>query len=249
VKLNDDLIVNSNDLDKFQKIINVQFTEHKYLIQALTHGSLFSGDSEKSAAFKKANRLESKDYEKLEFLGDSVLGLIVAEYAYHDTKIEAYTRLTGKSIEGVSTNLKKILVSNESLKSIAEKISLRDFVLCEAHVNIDGKLPDIIEALIGAIYLDNNGYAQAKGFVHTFFDLDNALEKISHANPKGKLKEIFDRDRSNFEYKLLSKQGMDHDINFTVELLVEGKIASTGSGKRIKDAEKDAAETYLNSLV
>lgn len=249
VKLNDDLTVNSDDLLEFQKRMNVQFENNAVLIQALTHGSLFSGDSDRLDAFKFANKLESKDYEKLEFLGDSVLGLIVAEYAYRDKKIEEYTRSTGKSIEGVSTNLKKILVSNQSLKVIADKINIKDYVLCEDHVNIDGKLPDIIEAIIGAIYLHAGGYSQAQNFVHSFFDLDNALEKFSSLNPKGKLKEIFDQKKTDFEYNVLSKQGMDHDISFTVGLFIDGKLVLEGYGKRIKDAEKDAAEKYLNTLI
>ncbi|WP_406661652.1 ribonuclease III domain-containing protein [Methanolobus sp. ZRKC3] len=245
MKLNDDLTVNSDDLETFQKIINVQFTDSRFLIQALTHGSLFNGDSEKLDIFKKRNNLEEKDYEKLEFLGDSVLGLIVAEYAYYDKKIDEYTKSTGKSIEGVSTDLKKVLVSNKSLKSIAKKIDLENYVLCEPHVNIDGKLPDIIEALIGSIYLNNHGFCQVRKFVYSFFDLEKALDKLSSLNPKGRLKEIFDKQGSDFEYRILCEHGMDHEKSFTVGLFVDDKQKSEGYGKRIRDAEKDAAEKYL----
>ena len=247
VRLNNDLSVNSDDLEDFQNKINVHFADQCLLIQALTHGSLFSGDSEKLATFKKANKLEDTDYEKLEFLGDSVLGLIVAEYAYYDKEIKDYTKKTGKSIEGVCTDLKKTLVSNESLKSIANKLDLENYVLCGPHVNIDGKLPDIIESLIGSIYLGSLGYCQARKFVYTFFELEKALNKIPHLNPKGKIKQFFDKQESDFEYRVLSEQGMAHDKCFIVGLFVDGELILQGYGKKIKDAEKDAAEKYLQS--
>ena len=132
---------------KFQEIIGFRFIDKNYLIQALLHGSLFSGDKEKLSAFRKANNLENKDYEKLEYLGDSVLGLIIAEYAYHDQTVNEYAKSKGLTIEGVCTKIKVILASNENLKPVAHKIKLSKFVLSEGHVNIDGKLADIIEAL------------------------------------------------------------------------------------------------------
>ena len=248
MRLNDDLTVNAEDLEEFQRIINVRYRSPQYLIQALTHGSLFNGDSEMLDTFKMRNDLDSKDYEKLEFLGDSVLGLIIAEYAYHDKRVEDYRRSKGKSIEGVSTELKKVLVSNDSLKKIAEKIELSSYVLCEPHVNIEGKLSDIIEALIGSIYLGSCGYEQARKFVYTFFELEMAIDQLPSLNPKGRLKEHFDRLESDFEYRLLCEDGMPHDRTFTVGLFVNEELMLEGCGKKIKDAEKDAAEKYLRTL-
>ncbi|MEZ5335239.1 MAG: ribonuclease III domain-containing protein [Methanolobus sp.] len=158
MRLNPDLTVNETDLEIFQENIGFQFNDRSYLIQALLHGSLFSGDREKLLAFRKANKLEEKDYEKLEYLGDSVLGSIIAEYAFHDREINDYAKENGISIEGVATRIRTVLASNEGLKPVARKIELSEFVISEGHVNIEGKLCDFIEALIGAIYIDGGTY-------------------------------------------------------------------------------------------
>jgi ribonuclease-3 len=154
MRINADLSVNENDLEEFQMIIGFRFRDRGYLIQALLHGSLFSGNKEKMLAFRKANNLENKDYEKLEYLGDSILGMIIAEHAYHDRNINEYAKENHLSIEGVCTKIRQVLASNMSLKPVARKIKLSRFILSGEHATIDGKLSDIIEALIGAIYLD-----------------------------------------------------------------------------------------------
>ncbi|WMW23006.1 ribonuclease III domain-containing protein [Methanolobus mangrovi] len=270
MRVNEDLSVNANDLEEFQEIIGFRFKDKSYLIQALLHGSLFSGDKEKLSIFRKANNLENKDYEKLEYLGDSVLGLIIAEYAYHDTKVNDYAKSKGLTIEGVCTKIKVILASNENLKPVACKIKLSRFVLSEGHVNIDGKLADIIEALIGAIYLDggyrnnidddskdntnhtNNtdtNYSITRDFVYRFFDIDSALEKISISNPKGIIQEMFHKNGlGNPFYKVIGEEGPDHDKHFTVGLYLDDDLLATGSADSKKKAEQTAADHYLRHL-
>lgn len=249
--------VNENDLAEFQDIIGFRFNDRTYLIQALLHGSLFSGDKEKLSAFKKANDLENKDYEKLEYLGDSVLGLIIAEYAYHDKDINEYANSKGLTIEGVCTKIKEVLASNKSLKPVAKKIKLSRFVLAESHVNIDGKLSDMIESLIGAIYLDgatgnsnsDSNYSIAKEFVYRFFDIDDALDKISVSNPKGIIQEMFHQNAWGHPcYRLLNEEGPAHDRHFTVGLYLGDKLLATGSGNSKRRAEKAAAELHVSHL-
>ena len=263
MRLNPDLTVNENDLKEFQEILGFQFNDSSYLIQALLHGSLFSGDKEKLDAFKKVNGLENKDYEKLEYLGDSVLGLIIAEYAYHDPRINEYAEVNNLSIEGVSTKIRTILASNEGLKPVARKIKLSRFVLSEGHVNIDGKLSDMIEALIGAIYIDGgsskkpekeptklpNNYSIARRFVYRFFDIDNALENIAVLNPKGLVQEYCHQNGlGNPLYKVINEEGPDHEKQYTVGLYIEDSPLATGTANSKKKAEKAAAAVYLKHL-
>lgn len=248
MKPNNNFTVNPKDLDDFQKIIGVRFNDNKYLIQSLLHSSLFSGDKSKLDAFKKANDLGSDNYEKLEYLGDSVLGLIVAEYFYHDEEIEEYARAQDRKIEGVLTDIKKILASNESLKPLAEDIKLDKYILYGVLENIGDIFDDVIEALIAAIHLDR-GYAEANNFVCNHFDIRGALGKIDDLNPKGKLSEICDKNGWDLpEYRLMDEQGPDHKKSFTIGLYVCGEQVSTGKGHRIKDAEADAAEKYLKEM-
>jgi len=248
MKVNNDLIVSSEDLDEFQNIIGVRFNDTKYLIQSLLHSSLFSGNKTELDKFKKANDLESDNYEKLEYLGDSVLGLIVAEYFYHDKAIEEYAKAQNRKIEGVLTDIKKILASNESLTPLAEDIELDKYILYGVLENISDIFDDVIEALIAAIHLDQ-GYTEANDFVCEFFDIRGALGKIDGLNPKGKLSEICDKNGWNLpEYRLIDEQGPDHKKNFTIGLYICGEHVSTGTGHKIKYAEIDAAEKYLKEM-
>jgi ribonuclease-3 len=248
MKVNNDLTVSSEDLDEFQNIIGVRFNDTKYLIQSLLHSSLFSGDKTKLDKFKNVNNLESDNYEKLEYLGDSVLGLIVAEYFYHDEEIEEYAKAQNRKIEGVLTDIKKILASNESLKPLAEDIKLEKYILYGVLENISDIFDDVIEALIAAIHLDQ-GYTEANDFVCEFFDIRGALGKIDGLNPKGKLSEICDKNGWNLpEYRLIDEQGPGHKKSFTVGLYVCGGQVSIGTGHKIKDAEADAAEKYLKEM-
>jgi ribonuclease-3 len=261
VRVNPDLSVNENDLEEFQEIISFKFKDKSYLVQALLHGSLFSGNKEKLSDFRKINGLENKDYEKLEYLGDSVLGLIIAEHAFHDTGINEYARSKGLTIEGVATKIRMVLASNESLKPVARKIKLSRFVLSEEHVNIEGKLSDIMEALIGAIYIDegqdrncgNSGtegnYSAAKDFVYRFFDFNSALEKIMAFNPKGMIQELFHQNGlGNPIYKVMEEEGPDHEKKFTVGLYLNDKLLAMGSGNSKRKAEKAAANLHLRHL-
>jgi ribonuclease-3 len=257
VRLNSDLKVNEDDLEEFQEMIGFTFNDKTYLIQALVHGSLFSGDKEKLSIFRKVNDLDNKDYEKLEYLGDSVLGLIIAEYAYHDREINKYAISNGLTIEGVCTRIKEVLASNKSLKPVAKKINLSRFALAEPHANIDGKLSDMIESLIGAIYLDggsahnnsNNNYIITRNFVYRFFDINNALDKISISNPKGLIQEIFHRNGwGNPCYRILNEEGPDHERIFTVGLYLGDELLAIGSGNKKRKAEKAAAELHLKNF-
>jgi len=182
------------------------------------------------------------------YFGNATLGLIVAEYSYNEIEIEEYAKAQERKIEGVLTDIKKVLVSNESLKPLADQINLDNYIFHGVLENINDTYAKVIEALIGGIYRDR-GYTEAKNFVYRFFDIKGALGKIGDSNPKGKLNEICDKrgwDRP--EYKLIKEEGQDHKKNFTIGLYICNKQVSIGNGQKIKKAEIDAAEKYLKEI-
>lgn len=259
MRVDRDLRVSEADIEEFQEIIGFHFHDRTYLIQALLHGSLFSGDREKLCTFRQANNLVDKDYEKLEYLGDAVLGLIIAEYAYNDPEINRYARENKLTIEGVSTKIRTSLASNEGLKPVAKKIKLSRFVLADENVNINGKLSDIIEALIGAIYVDGgkgacyrestNNYSIAKDFVYRFFDIETALEKIPVLDPKGKIQQLFQQNGWGKPcYRLIDHDGPDHEKQFTIGLYMNEKLLACATAKRKREAEKAAAALHLKHI-
>ena len=249
MKVNSDFTVSLEDLEKVQDVIGVRFENTEILIESLLHSSFFSGDKIKLDAFKSRNNLKADNYEKLEFLGDSVLDLIVNEYSYNNSKIEEYANAQRITKECVLTNIKKVLVSNEQLKLVAHDLNLHEYILCSGLENIDDMSANVIEALIGALFCDN-GYFEAKEFVYDFFDLEGALGKIATSDPKTKLKEFLEQAEYKWAhfYDLIDESGPDNDKWFTVELYIENIAVSIGSGSQIKMAEADAAVKCLRTL-
>lgn len=248
MELNNDLTVCAEYLDKFENIIGVRFNNTKYLIQSLLHGSIFSGDKTKLENFKKINNLDADNYEKLEYLGDSVLGLIVAEYSYNEIKIEEYAKVQGRKIEGVLTDIKKVLVSNDNLKPLAGQINLDDYILCGDLADVNSIYANVIEALIGGIYLDQT-YAEAKNFVIRFFDIGGALDKIGDSNPIGKFQEeAVKRGYKNPEYRDIEQWGPDHDKHFKQGLYLNDNKIAEGEGCTKKEANKRAAQSGLMKM-
>ena len=243
MKINKDFTVSPVDLKEFQNIIGINYNNPKYLIQSLLHGSLFNGDKTKLDVFKKSNNLKEDNYEKLEYLGDSVLSLIIADYSYNNETINVYAKEQKRTIEGVLTNFKMVLVSNESLKSLANKLNLDKYILHGNLENITDLYSDVIEALIGSIFIDQ-GFSEAKKFVFNFFDLERALGKIDHSNPKGTLKEICDQIGCVTVSELMNEEGPDHNKEFTVRLVCNEQV-TIGTGPKIKKAEVDAAKNFL----
>jgi ribonuclease-3 len=245
MKLNIDLTVCAEDLEKFQKIIGVRFDNTKYLIQSLLHGSIFSGDKAKLENFRKINKLDADNYEKLEYLGDSALGLIVAEYSYNEIGIEEYAKAQGRKIEGVLTDIKIVLVSNDNLKPLAGQINLDNYILCGDLEDANNIYANVIEALIGSIYLDQ-GYAEAKNFVYHFFNIKGALDKIDDSNPIGKFQaEAVKRGYKNPEYRDIDQWGPDNDKHFKRGLYLNDNKVAEGEGSTKKEANKRAAQIGL----
>jgi ribonuclease-3 len=184
--------------------------------------------------------------ERLEFLGDAYLGVIVAEYLYdHDQDAP----------EGVLTSRRVALVRAERLVSWAREINLGDYLYLGQGERVtegarDRMLAGAFEALIAAITLDQ-GFATARAFLGRFLDRDmRSLPREEElANPKGRLQEILqDRYRLGPVYRTIKIEGPDHSRTFTAEVLLNDRSLGTGQGGSKRDAEQAAAQVALEAF-
>lgn len=191
---------------------------------------------------------QSQNNQRLEFLGDTVLSLIIVEYLYG--------KYPDKQ-EGELSKIKSVVVSGETLAQGARKFKLYDYLLIgKGEEKVGGRyrdsvLADAFEALLAAIYLDL-GFNKVKEFV--FQILDDIIEEIvtkGVRDYKTILQELLQKDyKKSVEYKVLAEKGPDHDKVFTVGLLWEDQVIAIGLGKSKKEAERQGAkiaiEYFLN---
>jgi ribonuclease-3 len=214
-----------------------RFREPELLQQALTHRS--------HVHVTGMERLESN--ERLEFLGDSVLGMVVNEFLYDE--------FTGKE-EGELTKIKSLLVCGSTLAKVGERLDLgAHLLLSRSEAGTGGRkresiLADATEAIIGAIYLDG-GLEDAKRFIrsHILINVDATLEERTHRNYKSLLQERLQaRYKIPPRYKVSYTTGPDHARRFTVKVTMRGTVLGVGSGTSKKQAEQRAAESALSRL-
>lgn len=226
----------SDLLDELQDALGFHFTKLSTLRQALTHRS-FLGE----------NGAREHSNERMEFLGDSVLELVVNEFLY---------RRFSDSREGDLTKRRSLLVSRSILSTKARDFDLgRYMLLSDAEQgsggrNRDSILADGYEALVGAIYLDG-GLTPARRFIQETLlrDADDILADLAHSNFKSLLQEyVQGRSRSQPRYRVRSESGPDHEKTFFVEVAVRGKVLGTGQGRNKKEAEQRAARDALHRL-
>ena len=191
---------------------------------------------------------QSQNNQRLEFLGDTVLSLIIVEYLYD--------KYPDKQ-EGELSKIKSVVVSGETLAQGARKFKLYDYLLIgKGEEKVGGRyrdsvLADAFEALLAAIYLDL-GFNKVKEFV--FQILDDIIEEIvtkGVRDYKTILQELLQKDyKKSVEYKVLAEKGPDHDKVFTVGLIWEDQVIAIGLGKSKKEAERQGAkiaiEYFLN---
>ncbi|MFW5642813.1 MAG: ribonuclease III [Alkalispirochaeta sp.] len=185
--------------------------------------------------------------ERLEFLGDSVLGLVVAEYLY--------LTLSDRP-EGELARIKSFVVSEDSLAEIARSIRIDNFILIGKGEELSGGrrkkaiLADALEAIIGAYFLDS-GFKAAKKFVlkHIVPEVFKVLEDRHRKDYKTLLQELVQKQYRTYpQYVLVRKTGPDHDKTFWIEVEVEGKRYGPGEGKNKKEAEQAAAHAAWSVL-
>ncbi|MEI6578524.1 MAG: ribonuclease III [Eubacteriales bacterium] len=218
------------DLKNFQKIIDYNFKNEALLERALSHSSFVNE--------KQSGGISN---ERLEFLGDSVLGFIAAEHFYLH-----YTHMP----EGELTKLRAATVCETSLYAYAKEIDLGNFLyLGRGELATGGKerssiLADAFEAVLASIYLDG-GIDEARRFVLRFIK-DAAKKSNSFKDYKTILQEVIQRNPEEYvEYVLTAQSGPDHNKSFTVEVHLNNNVIGRGSGKRKKFAEQEAAKEAL----
>ncbi len=222
------------NISKFEEIIDYRFDNKNYILEALTHSSYSN---------------ENKNYkfnERLEFLGDSVLSIIVSDYLF---KIE-------KNLpEGELTKLRANIVCEESLSEVASKIKLGEYLLLGKGEEATGGrerisiLADALEAVIAAIYLDG-GIENSRKFIFKYMDeiIEDSIKGKIFRDYKTYLQEVLQsRGEQNIWYKLIEEKGPDHNKRFVMEVGINDEVLGVGEGKSKKDAEQVAAKAALKS--
>jgi len=225
---------NNPDFKKFEELSGITFKNKELLRRAFTHRS-----------YLNENRgSESSHNERLEFLGDAVLELMVTEYLF-----EKYP----DSNEGDLTAYRASLVNAITLSEVAQKIGVNDFLLLsKGEAKDTGKarqyiLANTIEAIIGAIYLDQ-GYDSAKYFIskNLFHLIDKIVADQSWIDAKSKFQEkAQEKDGQTPLYKSLKEEGPDHDKRFTIGVYLGKELIAEGSGMSKQEAEQVAAKKAL----
>ena len=223
----------SSNIELFEQKINYEFKNKEYILEALTHSSYSN---------------ENKNYpfnERLEFLGDSVLSIVISDYLFKkETKLP----------EGELTKIRANIVCEESLSEVSKNIHLGKYMLLGKGEEATGGrerisiLADALEAVIAAIYLDG-GIKCAREFILT------NMEKIINDSIKGKifrdyktcLQEVLQSNgENNIWYKLIEEKGPDHNKRFVMEVGINDTVLGVGEGKSKKDAEQVAAKCALD---
>ena len=225
---------NNPDFSKFEEISGIIFKNKELLRRAFTHRS-----------YLNENRgSESSHNERLEFLGDAVLELMVTEYLF-----EKYP----DSTEGDLTAYRAALVNAITLSEAAQKININDFLLLsKGEAKDTGKarqyiLANTMEAVIGAIYLDQ-GYDASKYFIskNLFHLIDKIIAEQSWIDAKSKFQEkAQEKDGETPLYKTMKEEGPDHDKRFTIGVYLGKELIAEGEGQSKQEAEQVAAKRAL----
>jgi ribonuclease-3 len=218
------------ELTRFLKELKVRFHNFELLDQALSHRSWIN-------EVKKGG----ENNEKLEFLGDSVLGLVVTEFLY-----KTYPDYT----EGDLARIKSFVVSERSLSKIAKTIRMQSFIRIGKGEEISGGrrkktiLADTFEAFLGALYLDSN-YKRVQSLIISLFATEIELVTLNQHDRgyKTLLQEFVQKKHKTCpSYRLKGNSGPEHDKTFFIEVFVNNRMAGYGEGKSKKEAEQKAAQ-------
>lgn len=223
-------------IEDLEKNLKYTFNNKSLLINATTHSS-----------YANEHKSKSTSYERLEFLGDSILGFVSAEYLF-----ESFPKMS----EGELTKKRSSLVCEKSLCEFSKKLNVGSFIrLSYGELHSGGRdrpsiLSDVFESIIAAVYLDSGDIEEAKKIILRFIipaaknrsqkpfkDYKTTLQEIIQQNPEEKL-----------EYVLTGESGPDHDKHFTVEVHLNSNVIGKGGGRSKKDAEQQAAREALELM-
>lgn len=217
--------------------IGYVFKEKTNLLLALTHSSY--------ANEKRNEKLSSN--ERVEFLGDAVLNVVISEYIY-----SRFSKLS----EGELTKTRASIVCEASLMKCANSIGLgKHLLLGKGEENTGGRartsiLSDAFEALIGSIYLDG-GLQEARNFIYTHMHdvIGGSFSGETFVDYKTMLQEVVQKNgEMKLEYRILSENGPDHNKMFVVQISLAEKVLGKGEGRSKKEAEQNAAKAALSGL-
>ena len=222
------------DFSKFEETAGVKFNDKKLLKQAFTHRSYINENRES----------DLEHNERLEFLGDAVLELVITDFLFNKMK---------ESDEGKLTALRSSLVNADTCARVATSLGANDLLLLSKGETKDtGRarlyiLANTLEAIIGAIYLDKN-YDAAKDFIiaHVTPLIEEILKEGSWIDAKSLFQEKAQEMKGHTPlYKTVKETGPDHDKHFTVRVSVGDEVMGEGEGKSKQDAEQAAAKNAL----
>tara|TARA_B100000508_G_scaffold140089_1_gene140096 strand:+ start:4198 stop:4914 length:717 start_codon:yes stop_codon:yes gene_type:complete len=224
------------DLDKIQELLGVQFTDTTHLLSAVTHRS-----------YLNEHREATWDHnERLEFLGDAVLELVVTDYLFAKYP---------EKPEGELTAVRAALVNTTSLSAASEQLGINEHLLMSKGEAKDvGRarqyiLANVFEACIGAIYMDQ-GYETAKDFIakRLFPKTDEIVHKRLWQDAKSRFQELSQEHVSiTPTYETIAQEGPDHDRVFTVGVFLRGELIAEGKGRAKQEAEQQAAEKAIEA--
>lgn len=223
--------MNEKKIKEIEDIIGYTFNNKKLLIQAFTHSSYAHEQNDMSLS-----------YERLEFLGDAILEMMSSLYLFEQNKEEA---------EGQLTKERARLVCTYSLSNIILSLHLEKYILLgkgEKQIAINHKpsiMEDVLESLIGAIFLDG-GYDNTWNFI-----IKNVMQQTNcqFIDYKSKLQEILQVDGDiDIKYEVIKESGPEHDKTFTCELYIANEPQTIGVGKSKKEASQQAAKAYLSLI-
>lgn len=219
-------------MTEFEKIIGYKFKDRAYLEKALTHSSYVNGKHDSN--------------ERLEFLGDSVLSVVVSRFLFLSLDVP----------EGKLTKIRAKLVCEDTLYGFAKRIKLGSYIkLGKGEESTGGRdrksiLADAFEALIAAIYLDG-GLDCARDFILPFMPPIEAIKdgKVALGDYKTILQEIIQQNpEEHIEYEISGEKGAAHCRTFTANVLLNGQVIGSGSGHSKKEAEQAAAKEALGLM-
>ena len=223
-----------NNFEKLENTINYKFKNQEILKQAFIHSSY-------------VNEHEMKKYDdnqRLEFLGDAVLELIVSDYLYK--------KYPDKE-EGFLTKKRARLVCEDTLSKIAIELELYNYLILGNSENIDrvkntqSIMCDTFESVLGAIYLDS-GYENVKSFIEKYLLTEENLN-LDINNYKSILQEFLNVNKMSIKYEVVNEIGPDHDKEFYINAIVDDKVVGSGMGKSKKEAEQNAAKAAIYKLM
>lgn len=227
-------MISKYPLEWLEEKIGYCYKNKELLQQALTHSSF--------ANEQKINK--SKDYERLEFLGDAVLELVSSDFLFHGNPDMS---------EGKLTRLRASMVCEPALAFCARDLELHEYIRLGKGEEMTGGrhrdsiISDVMEAVIGSLYLDG-GFPAAHDFIHRFV-LSDLEDKILFYDAKTVLQEMIqETPQGSLSYQLLKEEGPDHDKSFLVQACINGSAVSKGVGRTKKAAEQQAAYEAIKVL-